>query len=627
MKDNKLQELVNENADYLYTEYKFAGHDVWDSAYRDTTVLKWLLSKRKRITDLTSHSYTTVQNVTNELSLQEIQTPSNIDIQSDSVRLKYSNNMGYSWQDVKIDSILNGYIYIDTKLVDCPMGRFKIESYNSSGVIATDYSSYYNINNQSNGVPFLTFKTSIDLIEIDNDTIPVNFLAVDSKNEPLQLNVYYEKNNSAPDSLIQTIAINSNNSYQLMNIILNSVPTGTNVQLKFSLSDNNYTVYDSTRRFILTHNANCITKNTIWADSTREYTLYVPTKYDKNKSRPLVFILPGFQEHASDDIRDFQFNTLAERDTVILVYPQALKGTTSWGLGPFVMWNADWGMNIDDIGYLNYLIDRIYTDYNIDVSRVYATGLSNGAYMSYMMATSLPNRIAPIAAVEGDMNFQMEDYMPTDIELSVLHIHTLLDSEVLYGGVSGWSPSIPEDMNFWAGKDNCDSGIVSIELPNIDTTDHSTVTMLNYSGCKKNTEVILYRIEGGLDNSSAHWPQGLFDPFANKDINATSLIWDFFMRHNLSNPQQGTNLSVPEININSSLHIYPNPGNGIFYFSDNTEIFEQVSVYDISGKVLMKKNNFHSSNSIDISDQSQGIYIVKIINNQGIVESFKLIKI
>lgn len=64
---------------------------------------------------------------------------------------------------------------------------------------------------------------------------------------------------------------------------------------------------------------------------------------------------------------------------------------------------------------------------------------------------------------------------------------------------------------------------------------------------------------------------------------------------------------------------YPNPSNGMVYFSQN---FEKMYVSDCSGKRLQ---TYFNSNCIDLSDLIQGVYIIQIINNKQII-NLKIVK-
>jgi poly(3-hydroxybutyrate) depolymerase len=57
--------------------------------------------------------------------------------------------------------------------------------------------------------------------------------------------------------------------------------------------------------------------------------------------------------------------------------------------------------NVDDVAFTSDMIDRISAEYCVDPSRIYATGMSNGAFMSYRLTCELAGRIAAIGPVAG----------------------------------------------------------------------------------------------------------------------------------------------------------------------------------------------------------------------------------
>ncbi|OYT27445.1 MAG: hypothetical protein B6U97_01610 [Candidatus Altiarchaeales archaeon ex4484_96] len=134
----------------------------------------------------------------------------------------------------------------------------------------------------------------------------------------------------------------------------------------------------------------------------RKYIVYVPTSYDGERM-PLVLAIHGGAGNAEDSIRYFQLNNLSDQEGFFVVYPE--------GTGPQIMgrvygsWNGGnccgpaLDNNVDDVGFIRELIDRITDDYNIDEERIYATGMSNGAIMSYALACHLSDKIAAIAPV------------------------------------------------------------------------------------------------------------------------------------------------------------------------------------------------------------------------------------
>ena len=73
-----------------------------------------------------------------------------------------------------------------------------------------------------------------------------------------------------------------------------------------------------------------------------------------------------------------------------------------------------------------------------------------------------------------------------------------------------------------------------------------------------------------------------------------------------------------------NIAIYPNPSTGLFTVSTGNKAIDKVDVYDVTGKVVLSKNNFSNANSqtvLDMKNVSNGIYFVKISSeNQNIVK-------
>ena len=95
------------------------------------------------------------------------------------------------------------------------------------------------------------------------------------------------------------------------------------------------------------------------------------------------------------------FNVLSERERFIVVYPDGIG--KNWNDGRGLLRYRAQRENIDDVGFISALIDHLAKKYNIDRKRVYITGMSNGAIMSYRLACELADKIAAIAPVAGLM--------------------------------------------------------------------------------------------------------------------------------------------------------------------------------------------------------------------------------
>jgi hypothetical protein len=89
-----------------------------------------------------------------------------------------------------------------------------------------------------------------------------------------------------------------------------------------------------------------------------------------------------------------------------------------------------------------------------------------------------------------------------------------------------------------------------------------------------------------------------------------------------------TPTSIIEINSVKELQVYPNPANNQVTISSSTSLSNaSITLLDVTGKVLFKKNNLEGQHqTIDISQFSSGIYFVELINQNGNISRTKLIK-
>jgi len=190
----------------------------------------------------------------------------------------------------------------------------------------------------------------------------------------------------------------------------------------------------------------------------RVYVVHVPEEYDNNSKTPLVIAFHGGGGNARSSPGYFGLNLKSDREGFIVVYPE---GTGKQILGKTsAVWNAGrccgsaMQGNVDDVGFIEAMIDKIKSDFNIDEKRVYATGMSNGAQMVYRLACELSDKIAAVAPSGSQGTF---DNCHPERPVPVLHIQGKADPCSLYdGGVCGrcmadfWRKlSIPVQYNSW----------------------------------------------------------------------------------------------------------------------------------------------------------------------------------
>ena len=130
----------------------------------------------------------------------------------------------------------------------------------------------------------------------------------------------------------------------------------------------------------------------------RNYRIYIPSIYTGTAARPLIINMHGYTSNALQQQFYSNFEPIADTANFLMVYP---NGTFT---GTVQFWNAGISSaGVNDISFLSNLIDSLKAQYNIDLNRVYSTGMSNGGFMSHTLACELSNRITAIASVTGSI--------------------------------------------------------------------------------------------------------------------------------------------------------------------------------------------------------------------------------
>lgn len=269
----------------------------------------------------------------------------------------------------------------------------------------------------------------------------------------------------------------------------------------------------------------------------RTYTLYVPTGYDLRRRTPLVFSLHGVLSNAGEQQRYTGWNEIAERENFIAVYPE---GT------PFLFgyrWNAGEPINdempamnpaledtpVDDVAFINALIDALSEQFCVDSARIYVNGFSNGGGMTAHLACELSDRIAAVGTVAGAFTAIPGGCNP-DRPVSVIAFQGLADRVVPPDGNPAMGLiSVADWTAEWAARDECTPTPESIPGTS------GAVTGIRYTGCAAGSEVAVYTIADAGHTWAGGDPEAF--PFllgkTSQDINASETMWQFFQSHPL----------------------------------------------------------------------------------------------
>lgn len=254
---------------------------------------------------------------------------------------------------------------------------------------------------------------------------------------------------------------------------------------------------------------------------TRTYYLYEPASHTGITPVPLVLNYHGWGSTASQQMNLADFQPIADTAGFIFVCPQGtlFEGNTHWNVGGWTV-----GSTTDDVGFTENLIDSISSSYNIDSTRIYSTGFSNGGYMSFLLACQLGDRIAAIASVAGSMTPETFDVCSPTHPTPILQIHGTADGVVPYDGDT-WTLPIGDAIQYWVDYDNCNDIPITTPLPDVDPGDGSTVEHVVHEDGDSGVTVEHLRVIGGAHD----WPGA----FGNMDISASEEIWKFFSRYDI----------------------------------------------------------------------------------------------
>lgn len=270
------------------------------------------------------------------------------------------------------------------------------------------------------------------------------------------------------------------------------------------------------------------TDHLISSGERRGYVLYVPRSYDASRPTPLVISLHGAALWGAAQRDVSGWNDVADREGFLVAYPSGA------GRAAPRVWRSvesDTSVIARDTRFVADLIDSIGVRYNLDRSRVYANGFSNGGGMTFALSCALPHRIAAVGMV-GAAQTMPWGLCHDSTPVPAIVFHGTADPAMPYDGGMSWVgprafPSVNEWVGRWARRNRCDASFAESRVA-------ADVVRRTYAGCADGAAVVLYTIEGG-----GHvWPGGGDLPgwLAGRpitSIHASSVMWAFFSRHAL----------------------------------------------------------------------------------------------
>lgn len=265
----------------------------------------------------------------------------------------------------------------------------------------------------------------------------------------------------------------------------------------------------------------------------RQYLVHVPRGHDSSRPAPVVLVFHGGGGDArfmADD-RRYGWIPKAEREGFVAVFPNGFSRLPG---GKLATWNAGdccagaRDRNIDDVGFVRALLERLKRQVAVDDRRLFATGMSNGGMMAYRLACEMADVFLAVTSVAGT---EAARTCTPARPISVQHIHARDDTHVLFDGGAGPDAfrdpskvtdftSVPETVSRWTGRNRCEGPARRQEMPGAYCEVHER--------CAGGVEVRLC-----VTDSGGHgWPGGgqarprKAPP--SKALSATDEAWAFF---------------------------------------------------------------------------------------------------
>ena len=353
---------------------------------------------------------------------------------------------------------------------------------------------------------------------------------------------------------------------------------------------------------------------TITVDSVqREFILYVPSSYTANSSSPLVLSYHGLGGNAQAQMDDHDFRPIADSVGFLVAHPQGAPivggAASGWNFGNDTLPN--------DVLFTSAIIDTIAADYNVNLDRVYACGMSFGGFFSIFLAGQLSHRIASVASVAGTVVNTVPDSMITpDRPISLLQIHGTADFNVAYNG-SPISQSVQYILDLFVAHNNCNANPTSTSLPDTDPNDESTVEHIVYASGDDGTVVEHFRITGGRHT----WPdENTNAQGVNRDINGCEEIWKFFSRFDINGAINVTSTGEPVVNA-VNIKVYPNPAQDYFHIQAKNTVLYATIINAVGQEFALPLRSVNSQHQVNVSSLPSGLYFISGKTDRGTFQS------
>lgn len=375
------------------------------------------------------------------------------------------------------------------------------------------------------------------------------------------------------------------------------------------------------------------------AGKTRTYLQYIPSSYNAETPSKVLILLHGLNGNMNFfENQGYNLATMADATNTIILSLQALDEqdtevttlitllgsyqatsfttTGVWGAGvsvPLSSFPTDaqalipvmypaiavagkviLNQHIDDVAYINEVINKTKNTYTVNNEKVFMLGASMGGAMAYKYAFSANPQITAMAIISGFKGAEVST--SGDFPVATCHFHSTNDEVVVYNGTAFNTP-IQDLVTLLSGKNHTTTAEV-IAIPNATEEDDMTATAYDYQTASK-PRFLFYKIEG-----ANHMLTGL------KDIAIFTEALKFFNNEPVLTAVNET--FVAQVNVS------PNPTSDYIYVS----VSGNYTLYTLQGNIILA-GSAHENEAIAVGHLPKGLYVISIAHN-GTVSSAKL---
>ena len=371
----------------------------------------------------------------------------------------------------------------------------------------------------------------------------------------------------------------------------------------------------------------------------REYLLYRPQHPQQEKAAGVIVCLHGFTRTMDDFFEEYDISAVADSLNLVIIAPQALPEQNNsvkaiaqtinlftndqislnsvWGCGLSVrasllgvsLLNEELNRDVDDVNFIDTLIDHILSEYTLLSENVFILGTSMGGYMAYQYAVKKGDRLSGLISVAGSMGLAIKG-MDHAVKTPVCDFHSLTDEVVPYSGSYEQFPTTvslamnkTNVINYWT-ETNKTGTPTTEQVQYYPSTNGITVEKITYP--EPVNEVIHYKINGA--------PHSYFFRKENSDCMDYPEEISRFIRSHLS----GTTNHIPTITA-QKLFVYPNPAKEELQVTSYELRGENYNIFSVTGQMLMQGKLQGETTTINVSTLANGVYLLRV---SGKVEKF-----